>query len=131
MFLSDLSDKVGADAPLDSVHAVFMNCNSQAFTQMWTALLSKTNVTDLRDLRLKKVTGDVTGGDVMSPLLNCSSITSLYILHLDYTADWWKSGDALPQLCTFMGRQTKLAGFDFGVNEMTTRQTTELLQCIA
>ena len=80
MFLSDLSDKVGADAPLDSVHAVYMNCNAQAFTQMWTALLSKTNVDDLRHLRLEKVTGDVTGGDVMSPLLNSSSITSLYIL---------------------------------------------------
>ena len=86
--------------------------------------------TGLKELTLREMRGGVTGGDVM-PMLDSSSIISLTYLSLGNNPNWWDSGESFPQLLTFVGRQSTLEVFGFYSNDLTTLQTTELLQCIA
>ena len=97
---------------------------------MLGVLLSRiSETTGLLELTLDAMTGGVTGEDVMPKLFN-SPTDSLTWLNLEHNPSWWKTDETFPQLLVFLGKQTNLIELWFAGNDLTTSQTTELLQCV-
>ena len=114
---------------IEWINARSIECNSDALEQMWDTLMIMVSPTGLRELELPHFKG-VTGREMMYNLERFS-INSLTVMEFGYNADWWKDSEAFTQLLNFLARQTNLVLFDFRQNDLTTSQTTQLLQCIA
>ena len=125
-----VTDKVGEGNRIQKINADRAECNSHAASQMLGVLLSRVSDTGILELTLDEMRGGVTGEDVM-PMLDSACIDTLTWLNLEHNPDWWKSGDTFPQLLVLLGRQTNLEELWFAGNDLTTSQTTELLQCVA
>ena len=129
-FNQTLTDKIGAGKCIRHIVFLKLVCNSDAWNQMWGVLLTRISDTGLKVLALILMPTSLTGGIVM-PKLVSSPINSLTHLILGYNPHWWQSGEVFEQMLTFLKRQTHLKALRFFDNDLTTLQTTQLLQCIA